>query len=320
MSGTSACGLDGICICVINMCPPVISPVLLHIVNSCLIRCDIPGKWKHSLVNPIHKSGDLSNPANFRPISIIPVISKIVERVVQRQLYYYLTTNHLLSDAQHGFRTHHSTETALVTISDRVLLANDQNQISLLCLLDLSKCFDVIDHSKLLQKLQLHGVHTTWFEVYLQNHTQSVSFTDASGARQISTALPNSMGVFQGSALGPLLYTIFSNDLSLFVPGATVVQYADDTQVMICGNKTALSGLTERMERALSSLDFWFRANCLKVNPDKTQLIVFGSRQNLRNVTPLGVKFRERTIQPVLEVRNLGVTFDHHLSWDVHVQ
>ena len=152
------------------------------------------------------------------------------------------------------------------------------------------------------------------FEAYLQNHTQSVSFTDVSGNRQISTALPNNMGVFQGSALGPLLYTIFSNDLSLFVPGATVVQYADDTQVLVCGNKTDLTDLTERMEQALSSLDLWFRANSLKVNPDKTQLIVFGSRQNLRNMTPLGVKFRERTIKPVSEVKNLGVTFDRHLS------
>ena len=320
MSSTSACGLDGICVRMLKLCLPVISPVLLHIVNSCLTRCDIPDEWKHSLVNPIHKSGDPSNPANFRPISIIPVISKVIERVVQRQLYNYLTTNHLLSDTQHGFRTRHSTETALVTISDRVLLANDQNQISLLCLLDLSKCFDVIDHSKLLLKLQQHGVDTAWFEAYLQKHTQSVSFTGVSGSRQISTALPNNMGVFQGSALGPLLYTIFSNDLSLFVPGATVVQYADDTQVMVCGNKTALSDLTERMEQALSSLDLWFRANSLKVNPDKTQLIVFGSRQNLRNVTPFGVKFRERTLQPVSEVKNLCVIFDRHLSWDAHVQ
>ena len=118
---------------------------------------------------------------------------------------------------------------------------------------------------------------TAWFEAYLQGHTQSVSFTDVSGSRQISTALSNSMGVFQGSALGPLLYTIFSNDLSLFVPGATVVQYADDTQVMVCGNKTALSDLTERMEQALSSLDLWFRANSLKVNPDKTQLIALAA-------------------------------------------
>ena len=148
----------------------------------------------------------------------------------------------------------------------------------------------------MLLKLQLHGVDTAWFEAYLQNHTQSVSFTDVSGRRQISTALPNNMGVFQGSALGPLLYTVFSNDLSLFVPGATVVQYADDTQVMVCGKKTALADLTERMEQALASLDLWFRANSLKVNPDKTQLIAFGSRQNMRSMTSFGVKFREYSL------------------------
>ena len=112
----------------------------------------------------------------------------------------------------------------------------------------------------------------------------------------------------------------FSNDLSLFVPGATVVQYADDTQVMVCGKKTALTDLIERMEQALFSLDLWFRANSLKVNPDKTQLIAFGSRQNMRNMASFGVKFRERTLQPLLEVKNLGVIFDRHLSWDAHIQ
>ena len=109
-------------------------------------KSDIPAPWKHSLINPIHKSGDPSDPTNFRPMSLVPAIAKEVERVVHRQLYNYLTSNHLLSSSQHGFRPHHSTETALLSVSDQLLSATDRGEISMMCLIDLSKCFDVINH------------------------------------------------------------------------------------------------------------------------------------------------------------------------------
>ena len=216
VNGTSARGEDGICIRMVRMSFDAIGTVLLHLVNSSISLSEVPQSWKHSLVHPIHKTGDPSNPSNFRPISIVPVVSKIVERAVHQQLYSYLTQNHLLSSTQHGFRPRHSTETALVSISDHILSANDRGELSLLCLLDLSKCFDVIDHDKLLTKLQLYGINVTWFSAYLRNHTQSVSFTDTQGNTKTSASLPNNIGVFQGSSLGPLLYCIFANDLSLF--------------------------------------------------------------------------------------------------------
>ena len=268
-------------------------------VNSSLSLSDVPQSWKHSLVHPIYKTGDPSNPSNFRPISIIPVVSKIVERAVHQQLYDYLAENHLLSSTQHGFRPRHSTETALISIFDHILSANDRGEISLLCLLDLSKCFDVIDHAKLLTKLELYGIDTTWFSAYLRSHTQSASLTDARGNRKISDPLPNSIGVFQGSALGPLLYCVFANDTSLFAEDAVVVQYADDTQMLVSGKKADFKNVIHRMERALSSLDIWFRANGLKVNAGKTQLMLFGSAQNLRNAPDFTVKFRDHTLSPV---------------------
>ena len=211
--------------------------MLLHIVNSSITLNDVPTSWKHSLVHPIHKSGDSNNPSNFRPISILPVISKIVERTVQRQLYYYLSSNHLLSPTQHGFRPRHSTETALTCVSDHILAAMDAGHISLLCLIDLSKCFDVIDHGKLLDKLSILGIDTSWFQNYLHGHTQSVSFTDSRGTLQISAPLEINQGVFQGSSLGPILFCAFANDLSLFAGDAFVMQYADDTQVVVSESK-----------------------------------------------------------------------------------
>ena len=247
------------------------------------------------------------------------MIAKIVERAVHKQLYSYLSTNHLLSPTQHGFRPRHSTETALISISDQILSANDRGEISLLCLLDLSKCFDVIDHSKLLTKLQLYGIDISWFSAYLQGHTQSVSFTDNLGNIKKSAPLPNGIGVFQGSALSPLLYSIFANDLSLHAEDAVVIQYADDTQLLISGRKSELRDVVLRMERTLASLDAWFCDSGLKVNAGKTKLMLLGSAQNLRQVPSFAVKFRDQDLTPVSEAKNLGLIFDRTLSWDNHV-
>ena len=244
---------------------------------------------------------------------------KVVERIVHQQLYLYLSHNHLLAPSQHGFRPRHSTETALLSVTDQILAATDRGEISILCLLDLSKCFDVIDHELLIQKLMLHGIETSWFAAYLRGHTQSVSLNDGSGRRVLSQALPNNMGVFQGSALGPLLFTIFSNNLSLYAGDAIVFQYADDTQVMLSGPAGDLRVLISRMEDSLASLNDWFSANALKVNASKTQLIVFGSRQKLRKLPDFSVTFRDAALQPCSQVGNLGVTFDSTLSWDAHV-
>ena len=319
MRNSSACGDDGVSIRLLKLCFDAIGDVILFIVNSCLAASDFPDIWKHSLVFPIFKSGDPTNPSNFRPISIIPAIAKLVERVVHRQLYGYLSTNHLLSETQHGFRPRHSTETALVSVSDHILSAIDRGDVSLLCLVDLSKCFDVIDHSVLIDKLELHSVCSSWFQSYLRGHTQSVSFADASGKMLTSRPLENNMGVFQGSALGPLLFSVFANDLSLFALDAMCCQYADDTQLLVTGPKSSLSVIISRLESALSSLDQWFRANGLKVNADKTQVIAFGSRQSLRSLPQFVVKFGASTILPSTEVKNLGLTFDSQLSWDSHI-
>ena len=244
---------------------------------------------------------------------------KIVERVIHQQLYRYLSHNHLLSSTQHGFRPRHSTETALLSVTDRILAATDRGEISMLCLLDLSKCFDVINHELLLKKLQMHGIETSWFAAYLQGHTQSVSLYEGPGRKVISRPLSNNMGVFQGSALGPLLFTVFSNDLALYAGDAVAYQYADDTQILVSGPRNNLGELTLRMETSLASLNSWFTAHALKVNTAKTQLMVFGSRQNLRNLPDLKISFRDAELQPCEQVGNLGVVFDGALSWEPHV-
>ena len=210
MSNSKSCGDDGLPLIVIKRCFPVLGPVILNIVNTSLATGIVPDSWKMSLVKPIYKSsGPLSDPANFRPISLVPGIAKIAERVVHEQLYGFIETRHLFSESQHGFRRHHSTHSALTSVNDTLLRAMDRGEIAMLVLLDLSKCFDVVNHDKLLEKLFLHGVDTHWFDDYLCNHRQKVSFNCKHRGQLTSRPRRNPIGVYQGSALGPLLYAIF---------------------------------------------------------------------------------------------------------------
>ena len=203
MKNSGACGADGISIQVIKLCFPVIGPVFLHVINTCLSSGEYPAPWKHSIIHPIHKAGNQSEASNFRPISIVPAFPKLIERIVQRQLYSYMSDNHLFSSSQHGFRSLHSTETALLSVSDHILSAIDQQELTLLCLLDLSKCFDVIDHSMLLSKLRTYNIDSTWFASYLSGHTQSVCTTDGRGLTHFSRPLPTQSAFFKVHLLGP---------------------------------------------------------------------------------------------------------------------
>ena len=171
----------------------------------------------------------------------------------------------------------------------------------------------------MLRKLELYGVDTTWFQAYLEGHTQSVTLRDPSGDVRTSKPLKNNIGLFQGSSLGPLLFSIFANDLSLYAEGAEVIQYADDTQVIISGDKENIQAIIHQMEAVLGNIDAWFSANLLKVNASKAELIVFGSSRALSNMPELRISFCNTNIVPCDKVRNLGLIMDSKLSWDAHV-
>ena len=252
MKPSTATGIDGISVDMFRRFFWGMGHVLLDVVNSSLTSRQVPEAWKHALVTPIPKGKGPSDPANTRPISILPGVMKIVERVVQLQLVQHLEVNSLLTDAQHGYRKGYSTETALSVITEHVLTAMDSGQISVLVLLDLSKCFDVVPHQGLLNKLSMYGVDTEWFADYLSGHTQQIQIVGGSGVPMRSTVRPNSTGVYQGGSLSCVLYTVFINDLSLFVPdGIRVVQFADDTQLLVSGKKSDLPLSIALLEEAL---------------------------------------------------------------------
>ena len=320
MGNSTSCGADGLCVRFIKQCIDVICPVLTHINNSSLTGHVVPKSWKLALVHPIQKTPKSTDLSNFRPISILPTIGKITERVVYEQLFTYFTSHHLFSSSQHGFRSNHSTDTALLTVTEKVLEAKDRREITLLCLLDLSKCFDVVPHVGLLNKLELYDVDPRWFVSYLAGHRQQVVTRDQCGSRTLSEPLPNPIGTYQGSALGPLLYSIYANDMPLYADDgdACIVQYADDTQVLVSGRPGDIVALTGSMERNLSHLSKWFGKNGMKINAQKTQIIAFGTRQSLRQLPTVRVEFMGATVSGSPVVRNLGVVFDQFMTFTAH--
>ena len=237
MKSSSSCGTDQISVKLLQKCFDGIGHVLLDVINSSLITGEVPTAWKYALITALPKTKDLSDPSKFRPISVVPAISKILECIVHTQLTAYFDSHDLFSESQHGYRRNFSTETALTVINDAILAAMDRGGIAMLVLVDLSKCFDVVDHKMLLTKLQQYNIDLTWFRSYLQGHTQQVQIRQTSGKVITSHSLPNQVGVFQGTCLRPLMYSIFSNDLALFSGQASIIQYADDTQILVTGKK-----------------------------------------------------------------------------------
>ena len=321
MKRSTSTGADGVSVLMLQTFLQGLVHPLLHIVNTCLTTNVIPPSWKHALVTPVPKGKDARQPTNTRPISILPAAMKIVERIVQRQLVGYLETNHLLSDTHHGYRRRHSTETALHVVTDRVLQAMDSGEVSILVLLDLSKCFDVVPHEKLLQKLTLYGIDSQWFRNYLTGHTQQVQLRNSSDGRTVlSKTRDNTIGVYQGGSLSCVLFMLYANELSLYVPDSvTVVQFADDTQLLISGRKRDLQRLVTIMEEALSNVFQWFCSNGMKVNAAKTQMLVLGTPAMLRDMPSVSINFCGAVVPDSKTVKNLGVTMDSHLTYQAHV-
>jgi retron-type reverse transcriptase len=245
---------------------------LTKIINQCLQTGIFPDTLKIAKVIPIHKKDDTTNLNNYRPISLLPAISKIFEKVMHKQLHSYFSQNNLFYEAQYGFRPKFSTELAALQLIDQITRDMDSNEVPLCIFLDLSKAFDTINHDILLTKLQHYGVIDEALNLlrsYLQNRKQFVQINDT-----LSEHLPITTGVPQGSILGPLLFTIYINDLPNACSNLKPIMYADDTTLY--GTLSSFGPEPSHMLNAeIETVNNWLKINKLSLNVNKTNFMMF---------------------------------------------
>ena len=263
---------------------------------------------------PFIKKDDVHAINNYRPISILPVFSKILEKVMYKRLYSFLCKHNILNDNQFGFRKGYSVDLALTKLVDSVCDAFNQKENCLGLFIDLSKAFDSLDHVILLNKLYNYGVRgiaLQWFKDYLNHRKHFTLFQSCH-----SDLLTIHSGVPQGSILGPLLFLIYINDITNASAIFKYFLYADDTNLLASHND--LRKLYEIVNDELKNISFWFSANKLSVNTDKTKYMLFQTGNPTQTQTT-EIKMNSSTLEEVHCVKFLGVLVDNKLSWKDHV-
>jgi hypothetical protein len=328
----SSSDIHGVSTKMIKFVGNVIALPLSHIFNLSLASGNFPAKLKQCRVIPIFKNGDQLECDNYRPISLLSSISKILEKIVAEKLVHHLSSNNLLYNHQYGFLPKRSTEHNLLQIVNYITTALNEGMYCIGVFLDLRKAFDVCSHSILLAKLKKMGIQNTtltWFENYLSGRSQQVEINGA-----FSDPLNLDISVIQGSILGPILFLCYINDLWLATSLFTVL-FADDTTGL--GKGKNLNELTTYVNQELKNISNWFRANKMAVNTAKTKFIVFRTRGKIINPLDCQLVYNGNEIgQPedpslifnIERIHNdgdtksfklLGVLFDEYLSFDEHI-
>lgn len=322
---SNATGTDGISREMIILSLPRTLSTLTNIVNKSLVSGVVPDQWKKALITPIPKVDKPTEPKDLRPISILPFLSKLLEKAVFYQLSGYVEKHNVLPSLQSGFRKCRGTVTALLDVTDNILAEQDTGRGTLLTLLDYSRAFDSINTSLLLSKLTYYGLdhHSVkWFNSYLSDRSQSVKLQKRDGNNVISTSKPVNRGVPQGSILGPLLFIIYSADVCRAIKCSKFHLYADDVQLYISKVPESIQGAADRLNEDLERIAVWSGRNSLVLNPNKTKYMVLGSKDQIRKIcdqSPI-VSVLGQTIERVDVSKNLGVVFDSELRFKTHIE
>ena len=310
-----SCDLHGFSQAVVLSDIDILSPIMTHIANCSLEKGVCPELTKTARVIPVYK-GKSENflYSNYRPISLIPVFSKILEKLIYSKIFDFLVRYKILFKSQYGFRTGHSTVHATLDFLQVIenALQDQEYAIGIFC--DLSKAFDTLDHRILLKKLDHYGIRDNWnmwLKSYLTNRKQ---YVDINGV--CSETKNISVGVPQGSILGPLLFLIYINDLPGSLEKLSAILFADDTNLIIKGKN--LHQLIEEINSDLEVLNDYFQANKLKLNASKTKLVCFRKKNQQLNKDEILIKFDGTLLVPEENATFLGVILDEYLNWGDH--
>ncbi len=301
---------------VVKFVRTLIAHPLTHIFNLSLSSGVVPSQLKIARVVPIFKSGDRHSCSNYRPISVLPVFSKILKRLIHKRLHGFITKLDLLHNAQFGFRSNRSSFMAIIEAYNNIISNLDNKKHTLGIFLDLSKAFDTINHSILLDKLNHYGVRGEafeWFRNYLNDRSQFVSFNNYK-----SSQLKIDCGVPQGSILGPLLFILYLNDIVFSSNFFKFIIYADDTNLL--ASHKNLPDLIRSTNHELIKISTWLKANKLSLNINKTSFMFFKNRHNTRltYLNNLFINIDNTPISRVPFTKFLGIFLDDSLTWNNH--
>ena len=294
---------------------PALSNILTVLVNNCFATGKFPQTLKIARVTPIYKDGPKDTPENYRPISIISALSKLIEKLTYNRLIQYINKNSILNSSQFGFRSAHSTIHAITSIHETILENTNADKHSISIYLDLSKAFDSVNHQILLNKLEhygIRGIALKFFKSYLYNRQQ---YTCVNG--EVSEILSVICGVPQGSTLGPLLFLLYINDLAS-ASNFYVSLFADDTCLLLSHKNMII--LEHQCNTELVHINNWFLANKLTANLTKASkyMITLG-KSKLTYPQNFNLTMGNTTLERVTSIKYLGVIFDECFNWHDHV-
>ena len=294
-------------------------PVIEMLINRSLREGHFPAPFKSAIVNPLLKKQNANQDelSNYRPVSNVAFISKVLEKVVAIQLRDHLKRNELDEPLQSAYRPQHSCETALIKVHNDIIRSLDERKVVILVLLDMSAAFDTMNHRSLLRVLEctgVSGIALQWFSSYLSNRTQSMLIRSS-----ISDPHELKCGVPQGSVLGPLLFTIYTAGLGAIIRQHLVGYhfYADDSQIYVSTGPEKLEEAISALEACLRDVRTWLCGHGLKLNESKTELLVISSKHNAQQGQT--VTIGESSIAQTHKARNLGVMMDVRATMEDHV-
>lgn len=314
MKNSYSMGEDNLSINLLKKCVNFIIAPLTYIINYSFNEGIFPNILKIAKVIPIFKKGDNTVLENYRPISLLSTISKIMEKIVYARMILFIEKHNILNSAQHGFRKNKSTQSAVLDFLVSLYNNLDSNNKCIGIFMDLSKAFDLVDHALLLEKCFRYGFRGlvyNWIESYLSNRCQHVVINNSkSNARKMDCGVP------QGSVLGPLLFLLFINDLPEIDTQNKLVMFADDNTYLCTGNN--MNDCLNYVEYILKKFSSWFQNNKLHLNTSKTTFIHFTPKSGVMNSSHL-VRINNKSLQQVQSTKFLGIYLDNKLNWETHI-
>lgn len=310
-----AAGIDGIPVSLLQNNIEILAPTLTTLFNKAFHSAAYPEVLKVARVTPIYKSGDPNDLGNYRPISVLSCINSLFEKIFSHRIMQFLNKNNILSNSQHGFRKARSTTSAILSVSEIINEALNENHIAIGVFLDIKKAFDTVDHSILCKKLERYGfrgLSLKFLESYMTGRHQTVVIDN-----HVSTQQPITMGIPQGSVLGPILFSLYVNDIPDYLVEAQAIMYADDTALVVTAKSQAQAeGI---LNGELKSINNWFLSNRLSLNILKTKYTIFKSPHKSRNDPPCCLRIDNNEIQQVKTISYLGVQLDNEFNWKPHI-